>query len=727
LLRFQLIYGDFVRWLSGEYTNRHRDWSTDFQTLINTEARPLSPDYPVPDYQRAFRISTQGVPLCGAFTTPASQIPCRNVYNNHPAVEQNSAKVEAKFVKEEEKSFHIHLPRFLARFIPGLVLAPLQWAMRKGKGRICVDCTNGPDEAGSANTYIRKPNIAHADECPPVFYQHSFARHLRRLWRTRITFPDQDILQHCDDIDAAFRRVLYHPDLAIVFAYVFGDYLIIPVGQVFGSRSAPSFFSLLSDLRAAVASSHDLLTAFPLSPLAETAIIPDPPANLKDLLTPALADEQNPPLTEAEAANFSNHTFVDDNGILALHSTMRDALHQSLIAAFLIFGFPGEDRRGACLQDEKWDPAISHIMMYLGYLINSRDMTVSWPLYKREELYNELLPLLSLPKNQRWLRPKQCASVIGKLRSAIQISPWGVYLSFALATNLKRSCRNALSSQRSFWSKGKVRINRAAVRDIQFLLETLLAPEEDPLWTRPIALLVPREPTHWLKSDASYAGIGGWTLSFGTFMWRITRETLVDFGFNMKIIGRTNDEPTDPTVTGLHINPLEFLAVVINLWIALKIISLGDLSPLGYIISLLSDNTTALSWMHVAATTPNPELQQLARFASALLVQAARLLTRVQPSHIPGCLNDEADTLSRRSKDGRIPSWAHVMSQHSQLATCRICLLPPKLLSTLASLLSCPKTEVTFDSVTTDLLMLDLSFLPAGSTTCNLLSSLQPS
>jgi hypothetical protein len=210
-------------------------------------------------------------------------------------------------------------------------------------------------------------------------------------------------------------------------------------------------------------------------------------------------------------------------------------------------------------------------------------------------------------------------------------------------------------------------------------------------------------------------------------MWRITREALVDSGFNMKIIGRTNNEPTDPTVTGLHINPLEFLAVVINLWNALKIISLGNLSPLGYIISLLSNNTTALSWIHVAATMPDPELQQLACFASALLVQAAHLLTHIQPSHIPGCLNDKADTLSRRSKDGHIPSWAHVMLQHSQLATCRICLLLLKLLLTLALLLLCPKTEVTFHSATMDLLMLDLSFLPAGSTTCNLLSSLQPS
>jgi hypothetical protein len=267
--------------------------------------------------------------------------------------------------------------------------------MRKGKGRICVNCTNGKDPAGSANTHIHKPSADNADECPPVFYQHAFARHVRHLWRMRLTYPADDLLQHCDDIEAAFRRVLYHPDLAPVFAYVFEAYLIIPVGQVFGSRSAPSFFSLLSDLRPAVASSHNLLDAFPRQSLATDAVIPEQPDDLAQQLTPAIADSFNPVLSPAEAANFSNSTFVDDNGVLARHADMRDALQQSLISAFLIFGFPGDDRRGACLQDEKWDHTISHIMVYLGFLINSRAMTVSWPFSKREELYHELMAILS--------------------------------------------------------------------------------------------------------------------------------------------------------------------------------------------------------------------------------------------------------------------------------------------------------------------------------------------
>jgi hypothetical protein len=112
-------------------------------------------------------------------------------------------------------------------------------------------------------------------------------------------------------------------------------------------------------------------------------------------------------------------------------------------------------------------------------------------------------------------------------------------------------------------------------------------------------------------------------------MWRVTRKVLIGLGFHMKTIGMSTDKPTDLAAQGLHINPLEFLAVIVNLWLALKIIGNNPICLTGSIINLVSDNTTALSWMHVAATTPNPELQQLTCFASALLVQAARLQARV--------------------------------------------------------------------------------------------------
>jgi hypothetical protein len=150
-----------------------------------------------------------------------------------PAIGTNHASANAKFVKEEESHSTFISHAFLFIFCFSLIQTPLQWATRKGKGRICVDCTNGPHIEGSANTSIPKPSTVNADECLLIFYQHYFVHHIRCLWCTRITHPAKEILQHsCDDIEAALRRVLYHPSLADAFACVFEDYLIIPVGQV---------------------------------------------------------------------------------------------------------------------------------------------------------------------------------------------------------------------------------------------------------------------------------------------------------------------------------------------------------------------------------------------------------------------------------------------------------------------------------------------------------------
>ena len=261
LLRFHFVYGDFIRWLSGEYTNRHRDWDNTYAALQQACVRPPPPSLPPVSFSRCKRASTQGVPLQGTFFSPKSEMRARNQYNNHPAVTQNVPAVMQKFAAEEEKTFHLHLPCSFVFFIEGLMLNPLQWVVRKGKGRICVDCTNasrGVNSPGSPNTWIPSPSAEHPDECPPVYYGDAFQRFICQIWHLRITYPQVPLHQHVDDIDSAFRRILYHPDLAVAFAYVFEAFLIVPVGQVFGSRSAPSFFSQSLDLRAYVATCGDL-------------------------------------------------------------------------------------------------------------------------------------------------------------------------------------------------------------------------------------------------------------------------------------------------------------------------------------------------------------------------------------------------------------------------------------------------------------------------------------
>ena len=135
-----------------------------------------------------------------------------------------------------------------------------------------------------------------------VYYATAMIRFFVLIWRLQITFPDLDILLYVDGIEAAFRRILYSPEMAILFAYVFGKFLIIPVGQVFGSRLAPSFFSMASDIHADLATTGNLTDTYEIHPQATEIQMPSPPD--PEELTPAIADLQNPPMTEEEQANY---------------------------------------------------------------------------------------------------------------------------------------------------------------------------------------------------------------------------------------------------------------------------------------------------------------------------------------------------------------------------------------------------------------------------------------
>ena len=121
--------------------------------------------------------------------------------------------------------------------------------------------------------------------------------------------------------------------------------------------------------------------------------------------------------------------------------------------------------------------------------------------------------------------------------------------------------------------------------------------------------------------------------------------------------------------------------------------------------------------MSVASRTKNPLLQGLARLGSALLVRAAALLTKVVPLHIPGVPNTVADALSRPESKNKpeLESLDSVILRWSQLQTCRVCLLPSKLLTTIASITSSPRIGEKYEDVTMHLLTLEPIILPSGA------------
>ena len=109
------------------------------------------------------------------------------------------------------------------------------------------------------NDHIPSPGTdGTKDECPNVFYASALDHHLCNIWNLQIEHPQKDVLQHMDNIDSAFRHLLYHPTIAIIFAYIFQCFLIVLVSMIFGARNLPSWFCLFSKIHAHVASARYL-------------------------------------------------------------------------------------------------------------------------------------------------------------------------------------------------------------------------------------------------------------------------------------------------------------------------------------------------------------------------------------------------------------------------------------------------------------------------------------
>ena len=98
--------------------------------------------------------------------------------------------------------------------------------------------------------------------------------------------------------------------------------------------------------------------------------------------------------------------------------------------------------------------------------------------------------------------------------------------------------------------------------------------------------MAPCDPTITLLLDVSYAGIGGWSPTYG-IMWQVMHQDFVDLGFPMKKLRCFQAEPLDVKSKGLHINPLEFLGTIINIWLHLVLEPSLPSCPTGHILELL--------------------------------------------------------------------------------------------------------------------------------------------
>jgi hypothetical protein len=171
-------------------------------------------------------------------------------------------------------------------------------------------------------------------------------------------------------------------------------------------------------------------------------------------------------------------------------------------------------------------------------------------------------------------------------------------------------------------------------------------------------------------------------------MWRLCDADLSSLGFPVKALSPGQYEP-DSHAAGLHINILEFIALIINIWLTERLLLKDGYRVGGHIIQTLSDNTSALSWMSHAIRSLTPTVSHLACFLTALQVYLP-LQSNLTGCHLPGKQNIGADVLSRVHQ---YPSWGSATAACSNLAALPAYRLPCRLLLTMLSATLSRQTE----------------------------------
>jgi hypothetical protein len=306
--------------------------------------------------------------------------------------------------------------------------------------------------------------------------------------------------------------------------------LLIPVGQIFGSQSAPSWWCKPAECRAHAASVLEYSSC--TNTLADSVVLSGPPTELDiAAFTQAVPDAIHQDI-HPHFANRTHHTtFVDDNVTAEVRSHMAEAIRVAVGSANDFFGHPAENRRDPCLKAGKLPTMAGPVITHLGYTFDSCRMRISWPDDKRESLHTMLLAML---QDKQPSRAIDIAKVLGLVRHGAFLCPMGefllIWLLWTLNETVKRAGANH-SSTSKWWRRQHIRLPLGVYDDLSLLHHCSKECRHDSptIWSRPIALLIRRQATATVLSDASYGGIGGWSSEFA-FLWRLTSADLVACG-----------------------------------------------------------------------------------------------------------------------------------------------------------------------------------------------------
>jgi hypothetical protein len=422
LFHFNLDLAAVHRAIGGNHVGSHRD-----PDVILPRLSGLLDDRMLSEIRRIY---TDGCPCRFNDSGTAKEFAEALEYGNHPSLNDHLDKVMKTMNKEDRKDQVLTFPEWVAMFIQHLMTTAQGYVMLPGKNdRLVFDASYMLHS--ESRPFNHRVDLIHE---PEILYGGSWLEYLKYLYNLRITYPDKEIVVFDDDVTGAFRQPKYHPNVISAKAYIIGKYLFVPTGLTFGDKPSPPSFEPLARARMALSREyskglHDIPEFSEY--LDRVRFVPPPPPGFQ--FAQARPDRFNQGIvipTDGSHPPTEYNMYVDDNLYAAAsHDDMRWAMRCSIAGLIGVLGDNEPDLRPSQPDTEKFfKTPVSYMRRQLGYITNTRTMTISIPDDKRQELLDTLTTKWGPASGRSYFTLTEAAELLGVLVSMCRVCPWGIFL-----------------------------------------------------------------------------------------------------------------------------------------------------------------------------------------------------------------------------------------------------------------------------------------------------------
>jgi hypothetical protein len=139
---------------------------------------------------------------------------------------------------EERNNYVVPVPHWLWRFVPHCFITPQHILVKPGKKyRQIFDASRRYDwDLVPVNSMTSTPQGSEI-QC---WFGRVREEVLVWAYNLRISYPNDDIVVHTNDVKSCCQQIKHHPDVAGAFSYILADYLFLQIGLAFGADFSPA-------------------------------------------------------------------------------------------------------------------------------------------------------------------------------------------------------------------------------------------------------------------------------------------------------------------------------------------------------------------------------------------------------------------------------------------------------------------------------------------------------